>query len=88
MKQINENDFLSDEGKIFKHKETNEIMGWGICLGDNDSIDNYTEIDLPEEFKGNDDYDNTVKEEKVISNMRKKYTLKSNKSSEPSSSDK
>ena len=35
-------------------------MGWGICLGENDSIDNYIEIDCPEEYKGNRDYDNTV----------------------------
>jgi hypothetical protein len=67
MKQINENDFLSDEGKVFKHKESNEIMGWGICLGEGDVIENYEEIDLPEEFKGNADYDNTIENEEVIS---------------------
>ena len=36
-------------------------MGWGICLGENDSIDNYIEIDCPEEYKGNRDYDNLLK---------------------------
>ena len=60
MKKIDDNNYLSDEGKVFSHITSNEIMGYGICLGDNDSIDNYTEIDLPEEFKGNEDYDNTI----------------------------
>ena len=63
MKTINDRQYLSDEGKVFIHKETTEIMGWGICLGDNDSIDNYDEVECPEEYKGNKDYDNTVKEE-------------------------
>ena len=63
MKSINERQYLSDEGKVFIHKETNEIMGWGICLGDKDSIENYEEVDCPDEYKGNRDYDNTVKEE-------------------------
>ena len=63
MKTINDRQYLSDEGKVFIHKETKDIMGWGICLGDNDSIDNYEEVECPEEHKGNKDYDNTVKEE-------------------------
>ena len=63
MKALNEISYLSDEGKVFQHKDTKDIMGWGICLGDNDSIDNYIEIDCPEEFKGNRDYDNTVERE-------------------------
>ena len=71
MKTINDRQYLSDEGKVFIHKKTNEIMGWGICLGDNDSIDNYEEIDCPEEYKGNQDYDNTIKkEEKKTSKLR------------------
>jgi hypothetical protein len=63
MKTINDRQYLSDEGKVFIHKGTKDIMGWGICLGVNDSIDNYEEIDCPEEYKGNQDYDNTIKEE-------------------------
>lgn len=63
MKTIDEKNYLSDKGKVFIHKETKDIMGWGICLGVNDSIENYDEIDCPEEYKGNQDYDNTVKEE-------------------------
>ena len=65
MKTINERNYLSDEGKVFMHKEKKEIMGWGICLGDNDSIENYEEVDCPEEYKGQKDYDNTVKEERI-----------------------
>ena len=87
MKQINENNFLSDEGKVFKHKETNEIMGWGICLGEGDTIENYDEVDLPEEYKGNKDYDNTVKEERAIPNSRKEYTLSRNRSSKSTPTD-
>jgi hypothetical protein len=47
-------------------------MGWGICLGDNDSIDNYIEIDCPEEYKGNRDYDNLAEKKSVTYKLRKK----------------
>ena len=60
MKQINETNYLSDEGKVFVNKNNGLIYGWGISLGLNDSIDNYEEVDCPEEYKGNHDYDNTV----------------------------
>lgn len=63
MKQIDEINYLSDEGKVFVQKETGIIYGWGISLGLNDSIDNYEEIDCPEEYKGNRNCDNTIKEE-------------------------
>lgn len=65
MKQIDETNYLSDEGKVFVQKETGIIYGWGISLGLNDSIDNYEEIDCPEEHKGDRSYDNTVKERKA-----------------------
>ena len=61
MRQIDEINYLTDEGKVFVHKETDDIMGWGICLGEDDSIENYNEVDCPEEFKGNENYDNTLK---------------------------
>jgi hypothetical protein len=70
MKAINNTNYLSDEGKVFKNKETNKIMGWGICLGENDSIDNYEEIECPEEYKGNRDYDNTVKDDNHIQSYK------------------
>ena len=44
MKQINETNYLSDEGMVFKQKETGIIYGWGISLGLNDTIDNYEEV--------------------------------------------
>ena len=61
MKQINEIDYLSDEGMVFRQKETGIIYGWGISLGLNDTIDNYEEVDCPKEYKGNEAYDNTIK---------------------------
>lgn len=60
MKQINETNYLSDEGMVFRQKETGIIYGWGISLGLNDTIDNYEEVNCPEEYKGNEAYDNTV----------------------------
>ena len=64
MKQINETNYLSDEGMVFRQKETGIIYGWGISLGLNDIIDNYEEIDCPEKYKGNEAYDNTLKAER------------------------
>ena len=70
MKIIDGRNYLTDEGKVFIHKDTKNIMGWGICLGENDSIDNYEEIDCPEEYNGNEDYDNTVKDDKDIQSYK------------------
>lgn len=70
MKQINEMNYLSDEGMVFKHKETGVIYGWGISLGVNDSIDNYEEVECPEIYKGDKNYDNTIKEERQILNEK------------------
>lgn len=64
MKQINETNYLSDEGMVFRQKETGIIHGWGISLGLNDIIDNYEEINCPEKYKGNEAYDNTLKVER------------------------
>ena len=64
MKQINETNYLSDEGMIFRQKETGIIYGWGISLGLNDIIDNYEEINCPEKYKGDEAYDNTLKAER------------------------
>ena len=76
MKTTDNRNYLSDEGKVFINKETKGIMGWGICLGDNDSIDNYDEIDCPEEYKGNRDYDNTVKKEVKIPKLDNNHNKK------------
>ena len=64
MKQINETNYLSDEGMVFRQKETGIIYGWGISLGLNDIIDNYEEVNCPEEYKGNEAYDNILKAER------------------------
>ena len=64
MKQINETNYLSDEGMVFRQKETGIIYGWGINLGLNDIIDNYEEINCPEKYKGDEAYDNTLKAER------------------------
>ena len=64
MKQINETNYLSDEGMIFRQKKTGIIYGWGINLGLNDIIDNYEEINCPEKYKGDEAYDNTLKAER------------------------
>ena len=64
MKQINETNYLSDEGMVFRQKETGIIYGWGISLGLNDIIDNYEEISCPEKYKSNEVYDNTLKVER------------------------
>jgi len=36
------------ENKVFQHKETKEIFGYGICVAEGDSIDNYMEFDNPD----------------------------------------
>ena len=60
MIQVDKINYLSEEGKVFKNIHSNIIFGWGICIGENDSIENYVEIDCPIEYKGNIDYDNTI----------------------------
>ena len=74
MKQINETNYLSDGGKVFKQKETGIIYGWGISLGLTDTIDNYEEVDCPEEYKGNEAYDNTAKLDTVKEERYRKET--------------
>ena len=63
MKKIDDRHYLSDDGKVFQNKFSNDILGWGICLGNNDSIDNYIEINCTEEYKGNQDFDNLIEKE-------------------------
>ena len=62
MKNANKRLYLADKGKVFIYKESQNIIGYGIYLGVDDSIDNYDEIDCPQEYKGNKDYDNTIEE--------------------------
>lgn len=55
--------YFSDKGKVFSRKSDGLIMGYGIGLGKNDSIDNYIEIDCPEELKGVEGCDNDIVDE-------------------------
>lgn len=45
----NTSKYESDEGKMIVRKSDNRIMGYGIELGINDSIDNYEEREFTEE---------------------------------------
>ena len=45
MKTENNKLYLCDEGKVFVRKSDGFVMGNGLDLGINDSIDNYEEID-------------------------------------------
>jgi len=47
MKTNNNKLYHSDEGKVFIRKSDGHIMGRGMDLGENDSIENYEEIDDP-----------------------------------------
>ena len=40
------NNYIADEGKVFVSKKDNSHIGWIISLGDDDSIENYTEEDM------------------------------------------
>lgn len=52
--------YEADKGKVFVRKADGLVMGWGLGLGSADSIENYEEIDCPEEYKGMEGYDNTM----------------------------
>jgi len=43
--------YKADDGKMIFRKSDGKIMGDGICLGDNDSIDNYEEREVIEEVR-------------------------------------
>ena len=50
MRTENNKLYFSDEGKVFVRKSDNFIMGSGLDLGENDSIENYEEQDAPEGY--------------------------------------
>jgi hypothetical protein len=68
--------YIADEGKVFIRNSDNVIVGWGIGIGDKDDINNYTEIECPQEFKGDGRYDNTIEEEEPA--PREEVVLKQN----------
>lgn len=39
--------FVAEEGKVWKHKVTGDILSNELYLGINDSIDNYEQVDEP-----------------------------------------
>ena len=51
MKTKDNINYFCDENKVFIRKSDNFIMGTGLSLGENDSIDNYEEVDKPEDYK-------------------------------------
>jgi hypothetical protein len=60
MKTIDNTTYLSERGKVFIRKKDNLVMGFYLGLGSSDSIDNYEEVDCPDEYKDNEGYDNTI----------------------------
>ena len=69
MKQIDERRFTAEENKTFVHKVTKDRIGNGIYIGENDSIENYTEEPMNEselvEF-------NSIHKNEVENNERQK----------------
>lgn len=43
--------YTAKEYHIWKHKATNKAIGKIVDIKDNDSIDNYVEVELPEPMK-------------------------------------
>ena len=62
MKTTDYINYEADAGKVFVRKADGLVMGWGLGLGSADRIDNYDEADCPEEYKGVEGYDNTLRE--------------------------
>ena len=60
MKTRNYINYEAEKGKVFIRKADNRVVGFGIGLGATDSIENYDEIDCPNEYKGLEGYDNTI----------------------------
>ena len=60
MKTTDYINYEADAGKIFVRKADGLVMGWGLGLGSADSIENYHEVECPEEYKGIEGYDNTI----------------------------
>ena len=54
--------FIAEEGKVFKHKITGDILSNELYLGINDSIDNYEQVDEPKEGVLNGQQDTTTGE--------------------------
>ena len=64
MKTENNRQYIADEGKVLVRKNDGFIMGTGLDLGINDSIDNYEEQDMPEGYSEN----NEIEENEIVIN--------------------
>lgn len=69
MKQHNEHYFTADEGKTIVRKSDQFVMGTGIDLGVNDSIENYEEVELTEE----NDIEGILKREQEKQDRKSKF---------------
>lgn len=49
MKKIDERNYQAEEGKVLVCKSTGQRIGTGVCLGENDFIENYEESLMTEE---------------------------------------
>lgn len=59
MKTYDNINYEADFGNIFIRKHDNKVIGYGIGLGAEDSIEKYDEVECPQEYKGVRGYDNT-----------------------------
>lgn len=60
--------YIADEGKIFQRKSDGFLMGKGLSLGKSDLIDNYLEIDTPEDYVDPDERHRKKKHNKEAEN--------------------
>ena len=60
MKTIDNINYEADKGKLFIRKADNQVVGFGVGLGNQDAIEHYCEIECPAEYKGLEGYDNTI----------------------------
>ena len=58
MKTKDNINYEAESGKVFVRKSDGIVMGHGLGLCSEDSIDNYEEIDCPDEYRGRLGYDN------------------------------
>jgi len=65
--------YLADEGKTFVRKDDAFVMGTGIDLGINDSIENYEEVELTEE----NDIEGKLKQKDMYPKTQNRVHIKS-----------
>lgn len=60
MKTLDNINYEADKGMVFVRKSDSLVVGFGLGLGSKDSIENYDEIECPQEYKGVIGCDNTL----------------------------